>query len=234
MKLSFTIFVVLFSFLNQDSYSQKISFQIKGEYNYFSMNDLKDIQKEMLNEFHFINIPLSSVESYPPYYGIQFRLGLTNINNLNYGIMVDLSSTGGRIHYRDYSGEIRIDNILSIISSGVFLEKKHFLNEWISIAYGISGQVIFAKLELLHLTRIGNGNMQQNLTFDCTSYGVEPNVSLTLNRYSFSLGFNLGYLAAESAQYKSNKDARLHKANGNPVNLDMNCFRIGLILGYTI
>lgn len=237
-RISVLFIVFIFLFLENTNAQKILTVQLKTEYNYFSMTDLKDLQNESVLKLRNNGINASAVGSFPAYYGFQLRLGLPvifpNINNFDCGFLFDYSSTGGRVNYEDYSGEINFDQILRLYSFGAFIEKSFPRNEEFSYKLGGSIQLILGSLDFDFLTRIGKHSDTENYNMDCVSLGFEPNVGATYTKYGVSIGFNIGLMIAIPSGFtlSTNSNAILQKSNGDNVSLGMNGFRLGLTAGY--
>jgi hypothetical protein len=109
MKIRSIILVILitiFGYIN--TYSQ-ITFSFSIGTSKHSMTELKDF-----NNYIIDNLPVNAkiVDNFPftPFYECNL---LYNFNKIFIGVSYSYHSTGSRISYIDYSGEIKIDQIIS-------------------------------------------------------------------------------------------------------------------------
>lgn len=233
------IFILFFVFGLKITFSQSyISLRTTGEYNIFSMSDLKKVQTEIQSDMINSGIPASIVESFPPYFGLQLEIVLPatfiNAADLNYGFLIDFSSTGGRVDYKDYSGEVKFDQVVKAFSFGVLIEFQKIKNEHLFFTYGLKVPLIIASLDNKGTTIIGDNYSENNFKFNSFSVGIEPNFNLFYAVNNFIFGVSLGYLICipSNYTYSENSDAFLQKRNGDPVTIGTNGLRLGLKVGY--
>lgn len=109
------------------------------------MRDLKDFQNELKPAVNFV--PIKTVESFPAWIGYDFKVSRA-LNKIELGAFYSFNSTGGRLHYKDYSGQIKFDQLIKANSFGTFVSLN--LNE--SVVYklrlGIRNALCFSDLKL--------------------------------------------------------------------------------------
>lgn len=142
-KIVTVCFVMFFLVAGPSTLCQSsVSFFVKGTYNYFTMDDFKAFQHELRSDLTTIGIPAQITEQYLPFYGVQvgimFPLEPSDVHTMFLGALLDYSSTGGRIQYQDYSGEVRNDHIAVEYSFGGILSKRILLSSIAAIDLSIS------------------------------------------------------------------------------------------------
>jgi hypothetical protein len=214
-----------------------ISFSVTGTYNLFGMTDETGIQNQLLQQIHDQGIPAVATESFPAYYGMQFRIMFIfpDTSEIKYllGPYLDVASTGGRIDYKDYSGEVKVDQLFSAYSLGFSGEMKIPLNNNFYLSPSLSIPLIFGSFKVKSDTRIGNSSTTQELDFNATSFGFQPGISLSYDYSHFTIGINASYLISLATTYTldSNANAELLNSQGGKVTMGMNGVRLGIILG---
>ena len=118
------------------------------------MNDLKDLQSEQAkNISDSLQTSPTTMYNFPAYWG--FRVSTSYVKNRNnYSFQVGYNTTGGRIHYSDYSGEIKVDKRVSNTNfalgySYAILNSKHF-----KLSAGIALGVTFSTIDAENLVEI--------------------------------------------------------------------------------
>jgi hypothetical protein len=86
-------------------------------YGTFKMSSMKDFQKSMTSWGSF---PAKVVNNFPGQIGYSIQAGYLISGRVEVGLRYQFTSTGGRVSYGDYSGEMRYDNLLRSNSYGIF------------------------------------------------------------------------------------------------------------------
>ena len=232
------IFIILFSL---DICPQNLAiFRVKGTYNFFSMSDESGLQNDLLNQLTGQVIPAVAVESFPPYYGLQLQLVYILRSNAgkeyHLGFFLDQASTGGRIDYKDYSGEIKLDQLFQAFSFGPVGEVVKDLGNNFNITLGLNVPLIFGSFKIKSYSRIATSVNNQEVDFSAFTVGLEPGLTLSYLFHNVSVGINMDFLMAFSSSYTldSNSELKLLNNSGNPVTMGMNGVRLGLVLGYRL
>jgi hypothetical protein len=202
------------------------------------MKDESGIQDQLLQQLQGLGIPASKTESFPPDIGIQIRLLIIIQGNsgIEYrlGPYIDYASTEGRIDYKDYSGEIKVDQVFNAISVGITSEMKFALDDNFYLSPTFSMPVIFGSLHFTSDTRVGDKSASNGFEFLATAFGLQPGISLSYEYSDFTLGLNASYLLCFSSSYtlNSNNDVILMNESGLKAGIGMTGPRLAFILGY--
>jgi hypothetical protein len=152
----------------------------------YSLSDLRDMNSEILK-----NLPVQGkiTDDFPmqPFYGIGVYYQTTDVVSL--GITGFYNTTGSRISYKDYSGELKVDNILTSWSPGIaarfkLLDKKVNLYQETRVSYA------FSKLKMNEKIITYNDEM----TFKSSALQIEPKFKLTYEISDLEIGLNAGYV----------------------------------------
>ena len=193
----------------------------------YSLSDLRDINSEILK-----NLPVQGkiTDDFPiqPFYGIGVYYQTTNVVSL--GITGFYNTTGSRISYKDYSGELKVDNILTSWSPGIavrikLLDKKVNLYEETRISYGFSKLKMNEKI-ITHT---------EEMTFKSGALQIEPKIKLTYDISNLEFGVNAGYVADISGKNRlvGDKDSYLQfNDSKEPVKTNLSGIRISASISY--
>jgi hypothetical protein len=215
-----------------------VSFFVKGTYNYFAMDDLKGIQHELLSDLTTMGIPAKITDAYSPFYGMQvgvmIPLGSAVEPTVFLGGLVDYSSTGGRIHYKDYSGEVKNDQIVVAYSYGAILTNRIFLSPIIELDLSISARLVSSYFKMISHWQVGDQIQDLTLNFSASSYGFEPCIMPCLRLSTISLGLSISYFlyAPKELEYEGHTDVNLFNKAGNKVTIDWTGLKFGLMFCY--
>ena len=183
MRKIFSLFILL-------TVAFPVFAQLKVELSYgfatYSMKDIKLLNKDILKS---LPVDARVTDNFPgqPYYDAGVYYPLSHITM--FGINCSYHTTGSRISYIDYSGELRIDNVISAYSPGLvlgfmILEKKIKVEEENTIS------ISFTKLKM------EEDILGQKVNYTLKSYSpqFEPRIKASANIGSFSFGIKGGYL----------------------------------------
>lgn len=198
-KTGFFLIFILFSQLIKPAHSQKLICRYKFEKNHYDIQKYRDNEDSFVSGYERIGIKPQKFDSFPSRWGGQFVL-LYRIKRSQYlGVCTDFYSTGSRVHYRDYSGELTYDQVLKRASLGIhyeikFMGFKHFqLRPFMQIS-GIK-----TKWRHEYKSRIYEAENIENMERETYTLGIIPSVLLQYELGLFTLGAEIGF---EFSYYK--------------------------------
>jgi len=214
------------------------SVYVKGSYNFFNMSDLKNLQQEFYDDLIQQGIGAKITDSYPAHYGLQagllIPLALSSAKEIRLGGFVDFTSTGGRVHYSDYSGEIKIDQKATAVSIGATISFSAYTKDIFQLYLDLNTRIIFSKLKNEISSRLFEQTETQTLDFSSVSFGFEPAIVPSINVYPFNFGISVSYMLAlpTTLQFSAYDGANLLNKNGDEVTINWSGFKLGLIAKY--
>lgn len=183
----------------------------------------------------FSPFPTRLMYNLPPYLVFTARL-MTHRNNLSVGINFKSMATGSRISYKDYSGEIRLDQMNSAKAFGGSLNLPVWeKNNW-KLNIRIDADLVLSQVNFKNQTSIYNE--QQTETLETRSLGIslEPGAVMSYTIGRFATGLDIGYFlnANGSLHLAGNSKAYLVDRSGANINADWSGLRGSLFLAYHI
>lgn len=219
-----TLFLLFFN----NSYSQEHSIRFKIGYGTYNLEDVKSLHNSIRNEVSSNGVSAKIVKEFPAYLNFQLQFLIQN-KLFGYGFFIDKASTGGRITYSDYSGEISVNSIVSRYGLGVTIQK--FINH-----HGIFDLYVTAQLSYLYSTldieeyiKIYEEQNETTTTFVSHGIGFEPGAGLEIDFQPFLTRIDLGFQINYSGDFSAEGGGVL---NGIPP--QWWGFRAGLTLGYNL
>jgi hypothetical protein len=212
---------------------------VKFNYNFFNMSSLKDLQRELLSDLTTQGIDAQITESYPAHLGFQigllFLLNPSGDRDLWLGGFYDYATTGGRVHYSDYSGEVKADQIANAYSVGGIISLNASDDELLKLDVSLSARLIFSDLDNEFLLRIGEDEQKETLSFSSFSFGIEPTITPSIVLSNFNLGLPVSYLVSipTTLEYSRNSNAYLVNNSGDKVSIDWSGLKLGLLVKYS-
>jgi hypothetical protein len=199
------------------------------------MSDLKDYQSEQSKNISdtLLTTP-ETIYDFPSYWG--FRINASYVSKRsNYSLHVGHNATGGRLHYSDYSGEIKIDKHVSNTNVSLsyaydILNTTHF-----KLRAGLGVGVAFSTIEANNLVEI---YVSEEKDEEITNYKgkqvfINPEASFVYAPLKFLF---VELVAAYTKQVGSTEmiagSDKLADANGDNVAPDWTGYRLGVGIGY--
>jgi hypothetical protein len=208
----------------------QIKFELDYGFGKYAMKDLKSFNQGILETLPVKaqvtdNFPVTSYwkAGVLPYSYKFLSLGLTGVYN----------TTGSRIDYVDFSGEYKLDQVLSSRGFGLifrfaFLEKgKIKFSEYSDLIYA------FTRCEMTETIL----DSQQQYNFKSRSFQFEPGFRLAYEIASFQLAAKIGYTFDFKGRLilKDDKDSYLTIPDSDEkVQTDWSGFRAGMSLCYIL
>jgi hypothetical protein len=149
---------------------------------------------------------------------------------------MEYTSTGGRVHYEDYSGEIKFDQVASCYSFGAFLLLGLTTEEWFMLDFSLSPRIIFSNLKNEFLFKVGNQIQKEEYEFFSTSTALEAALIPSVRLGVFNIGLPVSYLLAFPSflEYYEVGNVFLVNKNNDRVTINWSGFRVGLLVKYTL
>lgn len=214
----------------QDNYNVII---IKLGYGSYDMSDMERVQDFLIDLYSQQQIPLASVDNFLPYWNYQIQYARKLNDSFKLSGFLGYASTGGRVHYSDYSGELKSDQTVTANFFGTGFE--YYINSSEQIRYFIAAHIsiIFSSLEISNLMRIYDQSSSSTNKFNSTGFGIEPSTGVEFYLMSILLRFEAGFLLNTQGTFyfKENPDIKF-KLNGKEISSDWMGYRIGFSIGY--
>ncbi len=178
-------------------------------YGSYGMNTLESLQDELVDEFSLIAPSVIAVESFPAHWNYQISFSRKLNAGLKIGLFIGYGSTGGRIHYSDYSGEIKSDQIVTFKSFGGLVEfllgKTESLNFVISLQTG----VLFSDLTLTNSFSIYSETETAEIEFESTGIGFEPAFGIEFPLLPLLFRLDLGFQISMNSTFNQKNSSKL-------------------------
>lgn len=226
-KLYLTIIllaIISIEVTNAQQFTLGISSGIAG----FSMKDLREF-----NTLYIKSQPVDArlTDDFPaqPFYTL--FLNYKGGTPYYFGAGLHYTTTGSRVSYKDYSGILQYDNILTVLApslrAGIILHDKK-----ISIAGENDLNYAFSTLKVYETILAQDGQYH----YRSRSIQAEPGIRISLPAGRFSLSLKAGYLIDGKGKniLKEDSEVYLKTSSGKAVRTDWSGFRLGLSAGFDL
>lgn len=230
--------IILLSLLINGQVQAQYNAELQVDYNTFNMRDLKKLQKVM---FADQIVPMKTVSSFPGYIGFRgsfLRVVHTELE-IEVGTVLSYTSTGGRVQYKDYSGELTGDQLTHVFTVGVLGRIPLYKTEKIKFGFSLYSGIEATTMKLHNYVRINNERSSSRDKFGAVGIGAVP--SLYMKYYvndKLYLLADAGYhftLFQNTYRWSENENAEIFLEEGDDEALkpNWNGLRMGVGVGYT-
>jgi hypothetical protein len=177
----------------------KLSLEPRVGYGTFQMNAMKDYQQVLIKQSQ---VKAQATDSFGPYalFGASALYALGEKTNI--GLFLEHVSTGGRVHYEDYSGMMQYDFLLRYRALGMSVSTKvplrgsktHFVQ-------GAELSMIYSRMLLQENGRVYDRIYNGEDTYRANGFGFKPYVGLERSVLSLPTRLAVGYLLSGSGTY---------------------------------
>lgn len=199
-----------------------------------SMSDLKRFQNELLQQYVAGGIQAKITDEFPAFAGFRFGVKYPVDAYLYLGAFGEFTSTGGRIHYQDYSGELVNELLTTYYAFGGMIGDKLIISDNFFIDAHASLLLIASDLEIKSVLRINNQTESTIYGFGSFSLGAEPTIMPSYTYHSVTVSIYASYLfyPPSELEYDSHADAYLIHENKERVTINWSGIRYGMVVGF--
>lgn len=155
---------------------QRVIAGLNVGYATFRMSDLKDFQVQIRGSY---GVEMRQVETFPGYMNFSGNL-LFGFKKFYVGVLAGHTSTGGRLHYSDYSGSMTSDQLVRMNYIGHVIGAK--INRGTLYEIFLGGTLLYYKNTLLLEERLQVGNEDIVMESDYTSENIATGPFIEVRR----------------------------------------------------
>jgi len=211
--------------------SQNLIFRVG--YGTYSMKSQKKFQHEYnINS----NVRLIKVHSFPYFPTLGISLNFPVSPSFSLGIWGEYASTGGRLHYSDYSGYAVMDQVLSTLQAGPFIQYR--VNKSTSWPFYFTLHGSFAHtIEKLTSEIKVNGKLDNEFfKLKSLNYGIRPGIMIAhhLNLFVFQMGVGSELQIHGELKDKRKKDIIFRTSDGKNLTAQWDGIRLTFGIGFKL
>jgi hypothetical protein len=198
----------------------------------YHMYDLKDLQDEIATGYP---VDARVVDDFPAYFNFKGSL-LYEINRFGMGFSWSRYSTGARLHYKDYSGEISLKQIIKTDFLGLpfnyILNKSNPLNFCFRLEPGLT----ITKLSILEEVSLYSQSSNNQYKFTSNSLGILVGTTVNYKTGRWQPGISFGYFIDTKGKLylDGDKNKQLVQNDNTSIKSDFSGLRIGISLSYQL
>ncbi|WP_299762572.1 hypothetical protein [uncultured Pontibacter sp.] len=165
----------------------------------FRMSSLKELQQTVISNS---GVSSKAVDTYNPY--IQFGLGVVKEmdENTAIGLLLERGSTGGRVAYEDYSGELLFDTPVHYNAIGAMIYTHNAIaTSNLEFVAGVELNVFLSQLKTETYARLYDATETDEDKFNSKGIGLKPYMGLQYPAFNLPLKLTVGYMASASQAF---------------------------------
>lgn len=147
---------------------------IRAGWGTFSMKSQKDLQ----DYFHEQIWMMRKVDEFPPFWNFGGSLGFKTSQRSAVGFWGEYTSTGGRLHYRDYSGEASVIQSLKAFQVGMFYQLQLNQSQAWPIFFTTHGSVVSSRMDIETSVFIGSSGSEDQEAFKSINLALRPGLMI--------------------------------------------------------
>lgn len=213
----------------------QVQLSLSSGYSTYSMSQLKEFQTEMKSQFP---VEAKITSSFPGYIYHEFSGAYQFGDHFLSGISLTYGSTGGKIHYRDYSGEMGNEQVAKYFEIGLPLSWKIPLQEnKLNMHLQLRPSWILGNLSMSYESEINSKKAVDEVEFKSTNVGFQPSVMVERKIGPLFLFLSCAYnqnVYKSKLFFKENDDYYLLNSKFEKVRADWSGLRVGLGVSYTL
>ncbi len=206
--LSLLFIFLLVTFSGHPAFSQTFSFSLLTGKNSSSLLDLKNFTKTYAASFNYYQIPVSTFDNFPSYYFIDPHFAWHFSKNSRLGLHFLYTSTGSRVQYSDYSGEVKLDQVIELYAPGVAWEYLSASGRHFELWIIIGGNYLYTKYELTNLFRIEKEIDFTKQIYTSNGVALEPGLQLNYLHKIFIFSLRIDYRLTHSGNLTTQKNGQ--------------------------
>lgn len=226
------LLIITITVTNHRLHAQNLIFSFRSGIGSYAMTDLKANQDNLIDQ---LPVMASKTDEFPSYFvfGLDGLYSLTN--TLFVGVSFDYQSTGGRIAYSDFSGDIKIDHKINAPMIAATLQKRLVGNESFSLLGELKAGLLFTDFSISSRTLIGTSVTKEIIEFTGLSPTAGMKMVLRKGIGPFFLQAGVGFMLDFGSEIKlKDEDAILINNNGDPAKTGWGGLRADFGIGIRI
>lgn len=195
-------------------------------YNTFSHKEISDFQQELMEDIPEIDLRVNDDFGA----NIGYSLGL-KVEDLDTQFFAAYNSTGGKISYGDYSGLIRITQLLKAYTAGAEYQFRLLDNDSKGVIYlGLRGLLNYTTLDLRSHSEIYDSVSSESVDFDAVDLGVGVAFNYDIPVWIVKLRLKLGYdlFLGGELKFSEDREVSLEDNEGDLVKTGWSGLRTGV------
>jgi hypothetical protein len=197
----------------------------------YRMNTQKQFQRDFRKQSQ---IPLRVVHNFPAFPSFGASMSFRTSSRTSVGIWAEYTSTGGRLHYKDYSGYALFDQLLTSFQGGPSFQFRISKSETWPIYLTMHGSAVSTAETMTTYLEVGGQSSEESYKLKAINYGVRPGIMLMRKVNDFAFQLAVGYEIQFAGDLKdvTDKNLRFTTSEGDALSAQWDGLRITIGAGF--
>ena len=203
-----------------------LSAVVETNFNSFSHNDLRGLQQELIEDIEGVTLRVNDDFGA----NVGYTVGV-KVEDLGVQYFMSYNSTGGKISYSDYSGVVRVTQLLRGFTLGAEYQKRLTnVDSKTALHVGGRGFASHTSLGLKSYSEIYDYAESESIDMNSYDFGVGIRFNYDIPVWMVKLRLNAGYDLVFGGELKlsEDKDYALENSKGDRVKTGWSGFRSGI------
>lgn len=222
------LWIFIFVVMTLPATAQKITVNVGIGVGTYAMNDFKQLQKEIEEQF----IDESTItDKFPPYVFYEVSGNIALVRSFFVGAALAYGSTGGRVQYRDYSGYLLSDQKLQYVNISFPAGFRFKLRENLTLSAELMPTFTRTMAAIDFQQEVLGDRSATTYSFFSEALALQPGIAVTRKLKRFGLHARVGYyqtIVKSKLFYKDLPEAWLVDNDEEPVYPSWNGLRLSL------
>lgn len=232
MKPFYILLIAILSHLCATAQSS-LKLELKSGY---AASHMKDLKALLVNYERQSDFPLKTTNNFEPFFSFGGTATIA-FRKWEMGADLTLLSTGGRVHYKDYSGEVGFDILCKSVSFGMIARYTVLEHNKVTGFLSMMLHANSSNVKFNEFFKLGDDN--ESNTFQAQSVGILATPMLGANyavTKSFYAGMRLGFSVDTGGglHAKGNRDAILVNDNGDQLLTNWSGLKAEVAVGFKL
>ena len=224
------LFSCIFILLTSSSFGQFV-ITISGGYAGYKLDDLKQLNYEIRSTFP---VEVRTVNDFPSRYYPEIKVG-KRFKNITFGLGYSFHSTGSKLDYKDYSGEIYVKQITTMNSVGPFADISVNPSNKLKLKLSIGLYGAFTDLKLEEKIQVYNSQTADNYKFHANSFIIQPAIEISYPVLKCEVSIFLGSaIDTSGAYFYSEENSNIYLSGNNKAKTNWSGIRTGISFSYIL
>jgi len=197
----------------------------------YSMKSQKQFQQDFLRSS---KIPFVNVHNFPAFPTFGGSLGIRVSPSASIGLWAEYASTGGRLHYKDYSGHAVLDQVLKTFQAGPFIQYNINKSTSWPIYLTLHSSIAPTNEHIRSEVKVGNQTVKESYKLNSLNYGLRPGFMMSRQVSAMVFQLGIGTELQLHGTLKENKDLYFKTSDGKEMVAQWDGLRLTFGIGFKL
>lgn len=227
------LFIPIFIFYTTALAQESSSILFRVGMGTYSMKSQKQFQKDYDRSS---KIRHADVHTFPAFPTVGGSVGIRLSSAASLGLWAEYCSTGGRLHYKDYSGHSVMDQRLKSFQIGPFIQYRFVKSASWPLYFTFHSSIANTKENMRTELKVGTQSFKESYDLKSLNYGFRPGIMLGHHVHAllFQLGIGTEFQLHGTLKEAKDKDVYFKTSDGKDLVAQWDGLRLTLGIGFKL